>query len=520
MSEKLSVNHTTNIGGGVKIKKRPRVVENNNEAINLDPSSQEDVVCISSSSSNVGGVSTRVPSRSYKSQRKEEVAPRPFDFFGQQIILERERLIKSRGTYGPNVLLRTGGYEVMIDREHKKVIRKRRCSRHQVDQKIDQSVKLQFRSDGEFDQDFIRKIKELEGLPVLENGSIPLSVWKVPEPLGFFAAQSKANSKAASTSEDKVDGVSSSDDGAKESEPLNFDDPMQSGYYAPLQGLVPSSTEAAKMTKAQKREYRRKLAALAESYWSTKPAAHSLNSSSSTSTIDSVLDSTSVSPVDSTEVIVLDTFEDSSPVSAPVSAPVYVPVSTSASTSLSSAEFVKKSSTSELLKSSKSSISATKIDTSSSLPSAPPATSTVRKLQNEQERLLEEAAASFAEQLKNDRLRREAINKSTSTNSNPTPSSDGWIDEQQLTRDVAIATASQTANPRSVLGLGSKAILDSVMLRKRYYFLAKLLHPDKVRAEKDAEGSSGNPSDFVIEKAIGAFKAVSLAYETLSKETR
>jgi hypothetical protein len=202
-----------------------------------------------------------------------------------------------------------------------------------------------------------------------------------------------------------------------------------------------------------------------------------------------------------------------------VSAPVSAPVSTSASASLSSAEFLKKSSTSELLKSSKSSISSIKIDASIPLPLAG---STVRKLQNEQERLLEEAAASFAEQLKNDRLRREAINNSNSTsvNSNPTSSGDGWIDEQQLTREVAIATASQTANPRSVLGLGSKTVLDSVMLRKRYYFLAKLLHPDKVRAEKDAEGSSGNASDIVIEKAIGAFKAVSLAYETLSKETR
>ena len=569
MSERISVNHTTNIGGGVKIKKRPRI------------NTEEEVVCISSSvdrqlgstkhifengqvdsegvgvgqyfssglnNHNVeesqrksearvnpinsdgvrvdgdegggGGVSTRIYSRSYKSPRKEEVSPRPFDFFGQQIIMERERLIKSRGTYGPNVLLRAGGYEVMIDREHKKVIRKRRFPKHQVDQKIDQSVKLQFRSDGEFDQDFIRKIKELEGLPVLENGSIPLSVWKVPEPLGFFAAQSKANSKATSTSEAKVDGVSSSDDGAKGSEPLNFDDPMQSGYYAPLQGLVPSSTEAAKMTKAQKREYRRKLAALAESYWSTKPAAHSLNSSSSASTIDSVLDSTSVSPVDSTDVIIVDTFEDSSP--------VFAPVSTSASTSFSSAEFVKKSSTSELLKSSKSSMTSIKIDTSlktttkidTSIPLLPLVGSTVRKLQNEQERLLEEAAASFAEQLKNDRLRREAINNSTSVNSNPISSCDGWIDEQQLTREVAIATASQTANPRSVLGLGSKTVLDSVMLRKRYYFLAKLLHPDKFRAEKDAEGSSGNASDIVIEKAIGAFKAVSLAYETLSKETR
>jgi hypothetical protein len=46
MSEKISVNHTTNIGGGVKIKKRPRV---DTEVIILDPSSQEEVVCISSS---------------------------------------------------------------------------------------------------------------------------------------------------------------------------------------------------------------------------------------------------------------------------------------------------------------------------------------------------------------------------------------------------------------------------------------------------------------------------------------
>jgi hypothetical protein len=46
MSEKISVNHTTNIGGGVKIKKRPRV---DTEVIILDPSFQEEVVCISSS---------------------------------------------------------------------------------------------------------------------------------------------------------------------------------------------------------------------------------------------------------------------------------------------------------------------------------------------------------------------------------------------------------------------------------------------------------------------------------------
>ena len=51
------------------------------------------------------------------------------------------------------------------------------------------------------------------------------------------------------------------------------------------------------------------------------------------------------------------------------------------------------------------------------------------------------------------------------------------------------------------------------------YFLAKLLHPDQVRAEKDAEGGSANASSAVIEKAINAFKAVSLAYETILKET-
>jgi hypothetical protein len=379
---------------------------------------------------------------------------------------ERERLIRSRGTYGTSLRLRSAGYEVEFDNEHK-VVKKHKFPLS----KMNRSVKLKFRSDGEFDHEFIRKIKELEGLPVLESGSIPVSVWKVPEPLGFFAAQSGSKGLSASTSEAKVDGVTSSDDGAKGSEPLNFDDPMQSGYYAPLQGLVPSSAEASKMTKAQKKEYRKKLAALAESYWSSKPAMHSSSAaSSSTSASDPVTSSSSSSSTSS--------LKGSVPLRAKTEA------------------------------------------------SLPPAGSTVRRLQSEQERLLEEAAASFAEQLKNDRLRRSAMNSSSSSSSSGTSAAhnlthvlgDGWIEEQQLTREVAIATAAQSANPRGILGLGSKMAIETGMLRKRYYFLAKLLHPDKVRAEKDAEGGSANASSAVIEKAINAFKAVSLAYETLLKE--
>jgi hypothetical protein len=116
------------------------------------------------------------------------------------------------------------------------------------------------------------------------------------------------------------------------------------------------------------------------------------------------------------------------------------------------------------------------------------------------------------------------MNNSSNNNgssSNGCQTGEGWIDEQQLTREVAIATAAQSTNPRCILGLGSKFVIETGILRKRYYFLAKLLHPDKVRSEKDAEdaeGSSANASSAIIEKAIGAFKAVSLAYETLLKE--
>ena len=383
-------------------------------------------------------------------------------------MVERERLIRSRGTYGTSLRLRSAGYEVEFDNEHK-VVKKHKFPLSEMNR----SVKLKFRSDGEFDHEFIRKIKELEGLPVLESGSIPVSVWKVPEPLGFFAAQSGSKGLTASTSEVKVDGVTSSDDGAKGSEPQNFDDPMQSGYYAPLQGLVPSSAEASKMTKAQKKDYRKKLAALAESYWSSKPAMHSSSAaSSSTSASDPVTSSSSSSSTSS--------LKGSVPLRAKIEA------------------------------------------------SLPPAGSTVRRLQSEQERLLEEAAASFAEQLKNDRLRRSAMNSSSSSSSSSGTlaahnlthmQGDGWIEEQHLTREVAIATAAQSASPRGILGLGSKMAIETGMLRKRYYFLAKLLHPDKVRAEKDAEGGSANASSAVIEKAINAFKAVSLAYETILKET-
>jgi hypothetical protein len=199
-----------------KSKKRPRVVQNvsKQEVIVLDsspsPSSQDEVIFISSSSSsssdhNRGSSSNaefdviddddenddveviddndveiegvvvqssigdgnddmrkkrRSSAHPKAGEGQLERGPKNLDFFGQQRLLERERLIRSRGTYGTSLRVRSAGYEVEFDDEHK-VVKKHKFPLSNMDR----SVKLKFRSDGEFDHDFIRKIKELEGLP-------------------------------------------------------------------------------------------------------------------------------------------------------------------------------------------------------------------------------------------------------------------------------------------------------------------------------------------------------------------